>query len=271
MAICDPCHCKFFTAAPCFAEGAGTLGICFCFSSKPRCRFCQKLYDQSFICPWHWFQSGKKIDHVGSTEKTCVGGFMGIAGNFLAAPVLFLALGSAVFRRDGNQALKGIVSFALFYVGVSSFFFLGPLCVVFIALIFLAGPLIDWFVMGRCDDCYEYACGGCCGCCFPAVQGANSSKDGSALNSATSGPSRELIKYKKAKSGDVEDAPGQVDMDNVQCEEELESERSSEGRTGLCIGLCCCVSCIAVVLGIVMVALPHLKNAVAAARSAAGS
>merc|ERR1719394_2040079 len=102
MAICDPCGCKFFTATPCFAEGAGMGGIFFCFFSKPRCRFCHKLYEPTWICPWHWCKSGKRRDHIGSTEMMCVGGAMGIAAKFLAAPVLFIALGSAYFRRDAN-------------------------------------------------------------------------------------------------------------------------------------------------------------------------
>mmetsp|Transcript_91502 Transcript_91502/g.259161 ORF Transcript_91502/g.259161 Transcript_91502/m.259161 type:complete len:272 (-) Transcript_91502:178-993(-) len=266
MAVCDPCHCKFYTAKPCFEKGAGTFGVCFCFASKPRCRFCHKLYDQSFICPWHWFQSGKKVDHVGSAEKTCVGGIMGIAGNFLAAPVLFLALGSAWFRRDGNQALKGIVSFLLFYVGVSSLFILGPFALVFIILIALASTIVDWFVMGRCDECYEYACGGCCGCCFPAIHDTNGSMSGK----GASGSAQELVKYKAANRYE-EGPPGQMDMNDSQCEEKLEAARSSESKAGICIGACCCISCIAVVLGIVMVVLPHLKRAALAIKGAADS
>mmetsp|Transcript_124127 Transcript_124127/g.362288 ORF Transcript_124127/g.362288 Transcript_124127/m.362288 type:complete len:182 (-) Transcript_124127:157-702(-) len=165
MACCDCCSCKCYTVKPCCEEGAGPCGIFFCFQSKPRCRFCHKLYDQPIICPWHWCAKGQKSKTVGNTENMVCGGIFGLVGNFLAGTTLFVILATAHFRRDGNQAFKGLLNAAIFWGGVGSSVALGPLAIVIFAFLLCAGAIVDWFVAGRCDDCYKEPCHWLCAWC----------------------------------------------------------------------------------------------------------
>eukprot|EP00404_Azadinium_spinosum_P017445 CAMPEP_0180502674 /NCGR_PEP_ID=MMETSP1036_2-20121128/45572_1 /TAXON_ID=632150 /ORGANISM="Azadinium spinosum, Strain 3D9" /LENGTH=204 /DNA_ID=CAMNT_0022511545 /DNA_START=39 /DNA_END=650 /DNA_ORIENTATION=+ len=169
MACCDLYDCRFHTALPCKDQ---FCGFCFCFFSKPRCRYCQELYDQVLVCPWHWCSKRKqKAKTVGDLENTVCGPLSDFFLGLLASVVLFIILGSAHYRRDGNQAMKGLVNAGLLWVSLGSAFAIGPGAV----LLFLFGSLcassvVDWFVPGRCDNCYGEPCGclgRCCGCCCP--------------------------------------------------------------------------------------------------------
>lgn len=85
-----------------------------------------------------------------------------VMGHLFAGTTLFIALGSAWFRRDGNQAFKGLVAFVCFWL---SFFlaWTGPVALGIFAMIFISGTLCDWFWPGRCDECYSEPC---CRCCY---------------------------------------------------------------------------------------------------------
>lgn len=241
MAVCDPLGCKFYKATPCCEEKSGACGICFCCCSKPRCRFCKTLYDQQIVLPFHWCKSGRKVDYVGDAEKHCVAMVMPIASKLLAWPVFFLAAGSAYCRRDVNQAFKGFVNFALFSVGAGSLLILGPFALIFILMMFLSDPIIDWFFMGRCDDCYEFGCSGCC-CCFGSTKVTDTAED-----------AKEVSLYKKVKTKEFAESaePPQRVMEEateVEYKRALESERDAEGGSPVC--MCCCFILLAVAAGV---------------------
>jgi len=163
---------------PCCDEDAGCFGFLFCFCSKPRCRFSGKLYDQTIICPWHWCDKRKqKAKGVGSKENAVCGAVAGFLGNFLASLLLFIILGSAYLRRDGNQAMKGIMSAGITYAGIGVSVGSGgvaaiPAAAATLLLLILVPTFIDWFLPGRSDECYAEPCFSCCECCpcFGRVQ-----------------------------------------------------------------------------------------------------
>jgi len=162
------------------------LGILFCFFSKPRCKFSGKLYDQTIICPWHWCEKRKhKVKTVGAKENAVCGVVFGFLGNFFAALTLFIILGSAYLRRDGNQAIKGIASAGITYAGIGVSLGTGgvaaiPAAIAMLILLILVPTFIDWFVPGRSDECYTEPCCSYCKCCpFFGVMGVDDNdKDG---------------------------------------------------------------------------------------------
>lgn len=293
MALCDPLHCKFWSAAPCFAEGSGSLGALFCCFSKPRCKFCGILYGQQMICPWHWLKKGQKVKHIGKEESCIVGGVMGVAGNWLAAPVLFLALGSACFRRDGNQFVKGGINFILFYLGFSSIFVFPPLALVVLAFMFLASPAVDWFVIGRCDDCWHHGCGCCLWCCFPEQKAPEGQEQASEERSLTKNqgkaPMRELEsatppQHQEITQGGEAKYGGRAMQEPGQEDEEDNNPDSTRNKAAAGCGMCCCFLMVAFVVGMLfllkeyMPAVPTSEwihaavgNATDAAQTAAGS
>lgn len=158
---CEPCGGCHFYGPPCWSEGSGPCGTLFCFFSKPRCKFCGNLYDQVMICPWHWLKSGQKSPQVPNSEQMCLGGVLGIVGKFLAGVLLFVDLASAYFRRDGNQAIKACVNSMVFATGVS-LLWLGPVGIAIMCCVFCTSAICDWFIPGRCDECYCEPCSGRC-------------------------------------------------------------------------------------------------------------
>lgn len=243
MALCDPFHCKFYTLKPCCSEGAGKCDWLFCFFSSPRCRFCRKLYDPPVICPWHWCKTGRKTDHVGDAETNCVGGVMFLLGKFLAGPAAVLVVGSAYVRKDLNQAFRGFVSFVLFSASVGSIMFLGPFALVIFACIFLAETFVNWFFMGRCDECYEYKMGQ--GMCCGKIEPLNPSPE-------------EVRKYKKVKTAELGSAPEAMEMlgpggevaGDAKYREMLIAEQEAEQKSNPCA--VCCLCCLSIVLAIIV-------------------
>lgn len=173
MACCNPCTCppKFYTATPCCEKDAGSLGVLFCFFSKPRCKFTGQLYEQTVICPWHWCEKRKqKVHSVGSKENLVCGALFGCLGNFFAFLTLFILLGSAYLRRDGNQAFKGIVSAGITYAGIGVSIGSGgiaaiPAIIATALLLIMVPTLIDWFFVGRSDEAYAEPCFKFCSMC----------------------------------------------------------------------------------------------------------
>merc|ERR1712238_619973 len=97
-----------------------------------------------------------------------MGPAFGVLANFMAGPTLFIALGSAWFRRDGNQAIKGIVGFICFWLALF-LAWTGPVAACIFMGIFLSSTILDRIWPGRCDECYSEACCSCCSCipcCF---------------------------------------------------------------------------------------------------------
>lgn len=107
---------------------------------------------------------------VGNKEDIVCGTLGGFVGNFFASLALFLILGTAYLRRDGNQALKGIINAGVTYAGVGVSVGTGGVAAIpaFIAVtvcLIMIPTFIDWCVPGRSDEHYADPCCSVCSCC----------------------------------------------------------------------------------------------------------
>lgn len=259
MAACDIFRCKFFSVTPCFTEGAGQFGIFFCFASKPRCRFCSKLYEQQLLFPWHWVRSGRKTDYITSAEAFLMGGLAMVIIKLSSFLSIFIFLGSAYFRRDLNQAFKGCVNFMLCSVGISSFFFLGPLCIIIFAFMLLTDPVIDWFFCGRCNDCWEYACTGCCCCLGGSLKEGEEPKLPPKGSDKAKAVEAAVAKKKRVQEYQAKGGPPQEQMEALTEQEQLLADAGEQagaagegsGAAGAAKGgMCCCVCCLLILAAI---------------------
>jgi len=88
----------------------------------------------------------------------------------LAFLTLFILLGSAYLRRDGNQAFKGIVSAGITYAGIGVSIGSGgiaaiPAIIATALLLIMVPTFIDWFFVGRSDEAYAEPCFKFCSMC----------------------------------------------------------------------------------------------------------